>query len=164
MYEIIDQLTSFLDSQAEGAVIDVLGSDCLLIMTKNDLEDVVRLANAARSIHQGKVDTKGWTTQTGRHSSAEPNTSNYPKAATSEAVRERVWSFIRTRGSEGATCDEVEAALGLPHQSVSARVYDLEKQNVLVDSGQRRKTRSGRKARVLMTRVAFLTSTASNLR
>lgn len=49
----------------------------------------------------------------------------------------------------GATCDEVEVALNLSHQTTSARCADLKnKLGLIVDSGERRRTRSGRKAAV----------------
>ena len=50
----------------------------------------------------------------------------------------------------GATCDEVEAALGLKHQTCSARIRELRDKGLLVDSGYQRKTRSGRKAAVMV--------------
>lgn len=46
----------------------------------------------------------------------------------------------------GATCDECEVALGLSHQTASARIRDLAKVGELIDSGEIRKTRSGRSA------------------
>lgn len=46
----------------------------------------------------------------------------------------------------GLTCDEVEIVTGLRHQTASARVYDLKKVGRIVDSGTRKKTRSGRDA------------------
>lgn len=49
----------------------------------------------------------------------------------------------------GSTCDEIEAFTGLKHQTASARVNDLVKAGLLVDSGERRPTRSNRPARVL---------------
>lgn len=48
--------------------------------------------------------------------------------------------------AKGATCDEVEVATGLPHQTASARVNGLMRKQVIIDSGERRLTRSGRKA------------------
>lgn len=45
----------------------------------------------------------------------------------------------------GATCDEVEVALGLSHQSVSARVNELMEAGLIAAAG-RRPTRSGRNA------------------
>lgn len=47
---------------------------------------------------------------------------------------------------KGATCDEVEKILRLPHQTVSARVHELMKSGAIVDSGERRLTTSKRKA------------------
>jgi predicted ArsR family transcriptional regulator len=46
----------------------------------------------------------------------------------------------------GLTCDEVEQILGLKHQTVSARIRELYALERLVESGERRKTRSGRSA------------------
>lgn len=45
-----------------------------------------------------------------------------------------------------ATCAEVTALMGLPHQTVSARFTELAHGKLIVDSGQRRKTASGRNA------------------
>lgn len=51
----------------------------------------------------------------------------------------------------GMTCDEIEVALNMSHQTVSARVRDLVKDRFLImDSGKVRKTRSGRNAIVWM--------------
>lgn len=60
--------------------------------------------------------------------------------------RARVLAHIRHCG--GCTCDEVEAALRLSHQTASARINDLLRSEDIHDSGGRRVTRSGRKARV----------------
>lgn len=62
-------------------------------------------------------------------------------------LRRRVLSFIRSR-ADGATCDEAEVALGLRHQTASARIRELVTLGAIADSGQRRKTRSGRTASV----------------
>ena len=48
----------------------------------------------------------------------------------------------------GMTCDSVEAALSGRHQTISARVRELVLLGEIEDSGERRKTRSGRTARV----------------
>jgi len=52
----------------------------------------------------------------------------------------------------GATCEELEIRLGLSHQTASAAITALVKKGILVDSGERRTTRSGRKARVYVRR------------
>lgn len=49
----------------------------------------------------------------------------------------------------GATCDDVEVALGMKHQTVSARIRELVQMNLIVPRGVR-KTRSGRNATVWM--------------
>lgn len=60
-------------------------------------------------------------------------------------LRERVLEHIRAAGSAGATCDEVEAALQLRHQTASARVNELMKAGQIYEGGKRA-TRSGRQA------------------
>lgn len=63
---------------------------------------------------------------------------------------ERVYAVI-AQSPDGATCDEVEKRLGLSHQTVSPRVWDLHHNlGRIVDSGARRTTRSGRKAVVYL--------------
>lgn len=59
---------------------------------------------------------------------------------------QRVLAYIRDRG--GATCDECECALGMPHQTASARIRELFQRGRVRDSGKTRATRSGRKATV----------------
>lgn len=66
-----------------------------------------------------------------------------PKAS---ALRFRIMAEIQVRGSFGATCDELEQAFGMSHQTVSARCRELNMTGKTRDSGQRRPTRSGRKA------------------
>ena len=66
-------------------------------------------------------------------------------------MRERVLERVRRSGTSGLTCDEAEVSLGLSHQTCSARFRELSKARVIVDSGVRRPTRSGRKAVVYVT-------------
>ncbi len=62
-------------------------------------------------------------------------------------MRERVLRYIdfytHGSGSIGATDDELEVALTLRHQTASARRRELVLLGKVVDSGRRRKTRSG---------------------
>lgn len=67
-------------------------------------------------------------------------------------LRARVLGFIKRSGEYGMTCDEIELLSGLVHQTASARVNELCKLDVIIDSGRRRKTRSGRKATVWVAR------------
>lgn len=69
------------------------------------------------------------------------------------SIRIQIFEWIRERGRQGATCDEVEEALGLRHKTASARVCELVKTGALVESGERRKIRSGRTARVLVVPI-----------
>lgn len=47
---------------------------------------------------------------------------------------------------EGLTCDELEVMLGGRHQSVSSRIRYGVKNDLIINSGKKRKTRSGRNA------------------
>lgn len=60
-------------------------------------------------------------------------------------LEELVLEAIRV-SRDGLTCDEVEEFTKLSHQCASARVNGLMKRGVIVDSGRKRKTRSGRNA------------------
>jgi DNA-binding transcriptional ArsR family regulator len=62
-------------------------------------------------------------------------------------VRDWVLKRIRFRRSKGATCEELEDALDLRHQTVSARLTELRLMGKVRIIGTR-KTRSGRDARV----------------
>ena len=48
----------------------------------------------------------------------------------------------------GATCEEVELATGLSHQTCSARIRELVLKGLVRDSGERRMNKSGRTATV----------------
>jgi len=63
-------------------------------------------------------------------------------------LRERVYAFIVGRGADGATDDEGEAALGIKPQTYTPRRGELVALALVVDSGNRRKTASGRPAAV----------------
>lgn len=49
---------------------------------------------------------------------------------------------------DGLTCDQVEALLGLRHQTAAARCWELEGQGLIEKSETKRATRSGSQARV----------------
>lgn len=74
-----------------------------------------------------------------------------PEAAT---LRARVLDVITKAGDTGATDDEIEQVTGLVHQTASARRRELALGSKIVDSGQRRPTRSGRKAIVWIVAAA----------
>ena len=81
-------------------------------------------------------------TRTTRSYLPEP-TSLEANATKSPAVLELVRKAIVQRPG---TCEEVEQRLGLPHQSVSARIRDLSKRGEIRKSGNYRDTKSGRRA------------------
>lgn len=64
-----------------------------------------------------------------------------------------VLEYLRATGGLGATSDEVEVDLDLPHQSASARLTELRAKGLTREDGRRR-TRSGRWARVQVAVVA----------
>lgn len=79
--------------------------------------------------------------------------------AAAESVERQVPTMQRAvldciaRGNDnGRTCDEVEVWLAMSHQTASARIRELAKAGAIVDSGERRKTRSGRKAAVYVVK------------
>ena len=68
-------------------------------------------------------------------------------------IEAEVFRVISEAGSRGATSDEVEVALEGRHQTISSRIWALTRRGVVRDSGQRRKTRSGRNAAVWVSTV-----------
>lgn len=64
--------------------------------------------------------------------------------ATARTVRARVYRMIVDLSDTGATDDELERALGIRHQSVSARRKELVNDGLVIDSGHERKASSGR--------------------
>lgn len=65
-------------------------------------------------------------------------------------IRRRIAGYVHARGPVGATVDEIEIALGYSHQTASARVTELKQLGSLVPTGDRRPTRSGSSAAVLV--------------
>lgn len=66
-------------------------------------------------------------------------------------LRARVLAFIVEQGAHGATDDEGEAVLGIKCQTYTPRRGELVALGLVVDSGRRRKTASGRPAAVWVT-------------
>jgi predicted Rossmann fold nucleotide-binding protein DprA/Smf involved in DNA uptake len=57
--------------------------------------------------------------------------------------------IVRFLSTQPATCCEVENALGMRHQTASARLSELKRDGRVFRTGERRKTDSGRYAAVL---------------
>ena len=66
----------------------------------------------------------------------------------SRQLRQKVFAYILSR-KRGATVYEICQALGLKHQTASARATELKAAGSVVDSGERRKTDTGCYAAVL---------------
>ena len=66
---------------------------------------------------------------------------------TAASMRAKVVEHIRDQ-PDGATCDEVEVALGMRHQTASARVREAFLAGQIEMTADRRTTRSGSTARV----------------
>lgn len=58
--------------------------------------------------------------------------------------RKHIYDYIKGKG--GATCDEIEVNLKMRHETASGIIRFLTLDRLLRDSGDRRKTRTGRKA------------------
>lgn len=61
-------------------------------------------------------------------------------------LRAKVFAHISGCAEKGATCAEIETALGMSHQTASARLVELERRGMVQDLGERRPTATGRKA------------------
>ena len=59
-------------------------------------------------------------------------------------ISERIVDYIGSWGPN--TCDDLEYQLSLSHQTCSACIRGLVKQGMLEDSGEKEKTRTGRRA------------------
>lgn len=63
-------------------------------------------------------------------------------------LRERVHAALTLFGLNGATDEDLEIKLRMRHQSVSARRRELERDGRAEKTGERRRNRSGRTARL----------------
>lgn len=72
-------------------------------------------------------------------------------ASSALALRRRVFDFIESRGSLGATDHEIQTALGIAGDTERPRRDELQKAGLVRDSGQRRTAPSGRSVIVWVT-------------
>ncbi len=89
---------------------------------------------------------------TSRHRGADTSVEAYVTTPESTRQRQRdlVLGFIGRRGLEGATCEEAAFALGIPYTAASGRCTELQRLELIHDSGDRRKTSHGKNARVYL--------------
>jgi CRP-like cAMP-binding protein len=67
----------------------------------------------------------------------------------SAKMQRRILDYIKSRGDDGATYDEVVSELGLEKPTVAGRLNDLKRAGLIADTGRRRPTRSGSSASVV---------------
>jgi predicted transcriptional regulator len=67
-------------------------------------------------------------------------------------IRQSVLQAISVKGLYGSTCEEVEIELNMRHQTASSACNYLQEKGLIIDSGARRRTTSGRKARVYVAK------------
>ena len=65
-----------------------------------------------------------------------------------QSIRDQIAQVIFAAGVRGMTCEEVENETGIKHQTASARISELNHARRIYDTGDRRNTESGSKARV----------------
>jgi hypothetical protein len=72
-------------------------------------------------------------------------------------IRQRIYNYIAEQGEQGATADQIEAALDIPGSTVRPRLHELEfdLQAVWL-TGVTRLTRRGRKACIYIARAVTL--------
>jgi Fic family protein len=67
-----------------------------------------------------------------------------------QRVRRAIFKLAKKRRRRGITADEVAAEWGSSHNHVAPRITELKAAGLLVPTAERRKTRAGRWARVLV--------------
>lgn len=68
-------------------------------------------------------------------------------------LRAACYVHVLASGDVGVTCDEVEVIMNGRHQTISPRIRELVSEGRIIDSGRRRKTRSGRNATIYIATV-----------
>ncbi len=72
--------------------------------------------------------------------------------STADSIEKAVFRFLESRADRGATDQEIASALQIHEGTCRARRVSLTAQGAVLDSGHRRKTRSGRDAIVWVAR------------
>jgi hypothetical protein len=79
------------------------------------------------------------------HGGSETSVEAHDSLTNAAADRKRIVAWVGQR-QDGGICEEAEFALGLSHQTCSARFSELKARNELFTDGTKRKTSSGRNA------------------
>jgi hypothetical protein len=80
-----------------------------------------------------------------RHSVTSREAADAIKPDASE-LRRRVLAYLRGRGEDGATDEEMQTGIPMPANTERPRRCELVEMGSVVDSGRKRRTRSGRNA------------------
>lgn len=83
-----------------------------------------------------------------RHGGVDTSRDAFKSLSSLDRERLRDMILAQVQFSQGLTCDELENMLGLTHQTASARVTELLAAKKIHFTEARRKTRSGRSARI----------------
>lgn len=67
--------------------------------------------------------------------------------------RAMIYAYLARKGMRGATVYEITQALGIRHQTASARCSELKADKIIIPSGEKRKTETGASASVLVLKV-----------
>lgn len=94
---------------------------------------------------------KSRRTRKPRHGSDTSRSAAKVMASSAIAIRRRVFDFIVSRGSLGATDHEIQTSLAIAGDTERPRRDELQKANLVRDSGQRRTAPSGRSVIVWVT-------------
>lgn len=111
--------------------------------------------NAAKQPSTRTQSTKAIRVTPPARRNAPPGTSEKAAeriAGCAGTLRDRVQQHIASSGADGSTDDEGEAALSMKPQTYTPRRGELVALGIVVDSGRRRPTSSGRPAAVWVTR------------
>lgn len=87
---------------------------------------------------------------TARKHGGDPNSAEAHKSIKKDKsqTHQAILNYLARRPITGATCEEIELALTLSHQTCSARISELRANQRIISVGDRRTTSSGRWARV----------------
>ena len=75
-----------------------------------------------------------------------------PTPSRAASDRARILDYLRSRGIDGATDQEIEAALNIPGNTVRPRRGELDRAGKITPSGEVRPTASGKRAMVWVVR------------
>lgn len=73
-------------------------------------------------------------------------------ASTRDSIRNAICKYIENQGNYGATCETVEHAMSLSHQSASARISELVRDGRIEIAEGKSRTKTGRSCRIYVVK------------